>query len=454
MSDDIRPRKRRPKIQKTAKSDRQAVSNAPAAAIDGAPAPHGGKHHNEQIVSEEAIASSSLSAGVKRAAEAARAGSAATDQDLWPDTDDMLMSEPDGPAVTETSLPKKHRFSKRQRILAIIAAILLIGGSATSYALLHRPDPVPAAATIRRPAAKPKPTTVASSLTGRQVDPSVNQRPVIGVMIENSVEARPQSGLDEAGVVFEAIAEGGITRFLALYQDTQPDYVGPVRSVRPYYLQWCMSFDCSLAHAGGSPEALGNIRQWGAKDLDQFANDKPYQRIRSRYSPHNLYTSVPKLTDLAEAKGYKTVSFAPLARKADSRSQTPNATTISLAVSSAKYNSSFTYDAAANSYLRSQGGSEHTVIDSSGANSRIKPKVVVALIMPYGVAADGHSQYSTVGSGQAVVFQDGTATAAAWHKDSAGGALSLTDAAGAPLALNAGQTWFTVLSGQHLATYK
>ncbi|MCP5939883.1 DUF3048 domain-containing protein, partial [Klebsiella pneumoniae] len=86
----------------------------------------------------------------------------------------------------------------------------------------------------------PKPTTVANTLTGLQVAPDVNQRPVTGVMIENSTDARPQSGLDQAGVVFEAIAEGGITRFLALFQDTQPDYVGPVRSSRPYYVQWAL----------------------------------------------------------------------------------------------------------------------------------------------------------------------------------------------------------------------
>lgn len=409
---------------------------------------------SEHTISEEAIASSSLPAGVKRAAEAARTDPAIIDNDAPSDSETVQPQEPTDSAAPKTPTPKKHRLSKRQRVLLVIAAVLLVGGSVASYVLLHRSSPAPTAATVHRPAAKPKPKTVASSLTGRQVDPSVNQRPVIGIMIENSVEARPQSGLNEAGIVFEAIAEGGITRFLALYQDTQPDYVGPVRSVRPYYLQWCMGFDCAIAHAGGSPEALGNIRQWGAKDLDQFANDKPYQRIRSRYSPHNLYTSVPKLTDLVGTKGYQASSFTPLLRKADSRSQSPNATTVNLAISSTSYNPSFTYDAATNSYLRSQSGSEHTVTDNTGASSQIKPKVVVALIVPYGVASDGHSQYSAVGSGQAIVFQDGVATPATWHKESAGGPLSLTDTAGAPLALNAGQTWFTALSSLHLATYK
>jgi len=131
--------------------------------------------------------------------------------------------------------------------------------------------PLLSAQTGTRKAVVAKPTTEASKLTGVQVDPAVNQRPTTAVMIENSTAARPQSGLDQAGVVFEAIAEGGITRFEAIYQDSQPAYLGPVRSVRPYYIQWALGFDAAIAHVGGSPEALSDIKTWNAKDLDQFA---------------------------------------------------------------------------------------------------------------------------------------------------------------------------------------
>src|SRR5262249_15833287 len=153
-------------------------------------------------------------------------------------------------------------------------------------------------------AAKPKkviaqkvtaPAVTLSTLSGLPVDPAVNQRPVTGVMIENSVQARPQSGLNQAGVVFEAIAEGGITRFLALYQDTTPDNVGPIRSARPYYEQWALGFDAGYAHVGGSPEALNDIKAWGVRDLDQFYNSGSYHRISSREAPHNVYTGITTL---------------------------------------------------------------------------------------------------------------------------------------------------------------
>ena len=101
-------------------------------------------------------------------------------------------------------------------------------------------------------------------------------------MVENSLAARPQSGLSQAGVVFEALAEGGVTRFMALYQDTTPTNVGPIRSARPYFIEWAMGFDAAYAHVGGSPVALSDIKAWNVQDLNQFYYGGYYHRISSR----------------------------------------------------------------------------------------------------------------------------------------------------------------------------
>lgn len=364
-------------------------------------------------------------------------------------------------STEENSTPKqKSQFfafrwvrSKRFTLIAAVIIVALVGGGvATAYFM--RPEAKGGVSMSKKPAGPAKPTTVASSLTGLQVDPSVNNRPVTGVMIENSEDARPQSGIDQAGVVFEAIAEGGITRFLTLYQDSAPDYLGPVRSVRPYYLQWCMGFDCAIAHAGGSPEALADIKSWGAKDLDQFANGGSYTRIDSRYAPHNLYTSTAKLNELESAKGFAAASFTPLTRKKDAASKTPNASSIDLNISSYAFNPHFDYDAATNSYKRSQNGAAHTVVNAAGTEVQLQPKVVVVLITSYGIASDKHSQYGVTGSGETYVFQDGVVTKGTWHKDDTKTSLSLTNEAGQPLALNAGQTWFTALPGADKITYQ
>lgn len=368
----------------------------------------------------------------------------------------------DTPATAVFSSPPKksagffklHWTLSKKWTIALASAAAIAIATLGFIAFRSQPSDTGGSYASQRGKYVPKVTTVASNLTGLQVDAAVNQRPVTGVMIENSMDARPQSGLDQAGVVFEAIAEGGITRFLALFQDNQPDYIGPVRSARPYYVQWCMGFDCALAHVGGSPEALSNIKAWGAKDLDQFANSGPYHRISSRYAPHNMYSSVPKLNELEASKGFGTAKYTPLARKKDAASQTPNATAISLAISSANYNSSFAYDAATNSYKRSEGGAPHMAVNAAGQQTQIAPKTVVAMVMQYGIAADHHSQYNVTGSGQAYVFQDGTVTAATWSKADKQAPIVLTDSNSQPVALNAGQTWFTALSAANQVTYQ
>lgn len=370
-------------------------------------------------------------------------------------------SEPANPTTAVTSTHSKtpgffsaHWTLSKKWTIAIIGIVALLIGAASFAAYQHQPRDMGGSYSSKRGKYVPKVTTVASNLTGLQVDTAVNQRPVTGVMIENSMDARPQSGLDQAGVVFEAIAEGGITRFLALFQDTQPDYIGPVRSARPYYVQWCMGFDCALAHVGGSPEALSNIKAWKVKDLDQFANSGAYHRISSRYAPHNVYTSIAKLNELESGKGFGAASYTPLARKKDAASQTPNATSLSFAISSANYNSSFAYDAASNSYKRSEGGAPHMTVNGAGQQTQIAPKVVVAMVMQYGIAADHHSQYNVTGSGQAYVFQDGTVTTATWSKADKQAPIVLTDSNNQPVKLNAGQTWFVALSGANQVTYQ
>lgn len=333
------------------------------------------------------------------------------------------------------------RKQKAALIVAAVVALSAIGGGL--YALLKDNGPKVKVVPAANVKPVPKSDKVPSTLTGLLVAPDVNKVPVTAVMIENSRDARPQSGLSDAGVVFEAIAEGGITRFMALYQDTSPESVGPVRSVRPYYLDWAHGFDASIAHVGGSPEALQQIKNEGLKDLDQFYNSKYYNRVNSRYAPHNVYTSIPKLNELEASKGIGGSNFTGFARKKDAPAKQPTASAIQVNISSKLYNSSYTYDTATNSYLRTMANQPH-VDEKSG--KQIAPKVVIALVTRYGIQNDGkHSEYDVVGSGQAIVFQDGTATTVNWQKPAKDKQITFTDNAGKTFALNAGQTWIVAV---------
>jgi hypothetical protein len=339
--------------------------------------------------------------------------------------------------------------------IVIVICLLVLGGLIALVLSLSPSKPTVKASVMIPAKTVVKSDTVASDLTGLQVAPGVNQRPVTGVMIENSVDARPQSGLGQAGVVFEAVAEGGITRFLALYQDTAPSNLGPVRSARPYYVEWAMGFDAGYAHVGGSPDALSDIKLWNTRDLDEFYNGSYYHRISTRQAPHNVYTSVAELNQLEAKKGYTSSTYSSFPRKAATPSKVPTAKTLNMTLSGSSYNVQYAYNATTNSYNRSEGGAPQ--IDAN-TNQQISPQVVIAIVVPESqgsLDASGayYSDYASIGSGQAYVFQDGTVTTGEWAKTSPTSQITFMASSGDPIKLNPGQTWITAISSTRELSY-
>lgn len=299
-------------------------------------------------------------------------------------------------------------------------------------------------ATIAKPSVKPKPVIYYSPLTGTQVpDQASTQQAVTGIMIENSPDARPQSGLKPAGIVYEAIAEGGITRFLALYQESKPQLIGPVRSVRLYYVDWLAPYQASIAHVGGSKFALDQVRNGSYRDLDQFFNSGSYWRATDRYAPHNVYTSFEKLDALNQKKGYTTSAFTSWPRKDGTPAKTPTATSIDVKISGPLYNSHYDYDASTNTYKRFEAGAAHNDREAG----QITPSVVVVMDVTMTlVFEDGYrEQIATTGGGHARIFQDGTVTEASWSKADRGSPLLFKDGSGKEIPLNRGQTWVTAV---------
>lgn len=346
-----------------------------------------------------------------------------------------------------------NQLSKKQKIgLGILLTLIIaIIGFGVWYFLLKPapPAPEPQPAVVEAPPA----TTEASRLTGIEypLEKKINERTVTGIMIENSPDARPQSGLRDAGVVYEAVAEGGITRFLALFQDTEPTYVGPVRSVRPYYLDFLGPYDASIAHVGGSGEALAQIKSQKIKDLDQFSNPGPFWRERTRYAPHNMYTNVKELKKLEKAKGWKASAYASLERGAESKpAATPTASTINVELSRLLYNVSYKYDKKSNTYLRSLANRPH--VDAK-SNKQLAPAVVIVPIIPR--SQNGiYSVYAVNGKGKVLVFQNGTVTEGTWTKKNRKSQFQLKTKDGEMLKLAPGQTWFTIAASAGSVSYK
>lgn len=350
----------------------------------------------------------------------------------------------------------------RNQRFAIIAALLLIfGAGAIGWFYFIQPNSNPALTIIHHPKPKPKaPPTVPSPLTGLPIDPALAKRPVTGIMIENSDAARPQSGLQDAGVVYEAIAEAGITRFLALFQDASPQYIGPVRSLRPYYIDYAAPFQASIVHVGGSPDALAEVTNGSYRNLDEFANGGYFYRNSLRIAPHNVYTSFAKLDALNQSKGYTQSLFTSWPRKADKKLKVATAKTIDFRISSADFYAHYDYDATSNSYARSEGGAPHLDLVSAADKTgmRLQPKVVIGLVVPQGRGALDDSgayytDYTTDGTGAAYIFQDGSVAIGTWQKDGTTSQITFTDSNGAPIKLNAGQTWITLLGDSSKISY-
>ncbi len=369
-----------------------------------------------------------------------------------------LMEQEDGFVITKVSdEDKKGRtgFSmknlrKRQKVLlGVVVGVVLIIGGGSAYALTRKSTPAATPTVVQKKEAPPKPTTEASRLTGVQIPIDVNKRPITSIQIENSPDARPQSGLKDAGVVFEAIAEGGITRFNASFLESQPDYIGPIRSVRPYYARLAAPFDPIFVHAGGSGDGLATLRALGLKDLDHGANGGAFQRVSNRYAPHNLYSSMAKLDEASRGRGYNTSDVKSFLRKDEKKGLPVTAKAIDFNISSPLYNVHYDYDAASNTYLRSMGGRPHTD-ERSGA--QLAPKTVVALVMNWSQSGI-YSVYQTTGEGTAFIFQDGQVQQVTWKKAGDKEQLQFIGADGKPVALDAGQTWFTLLKDPGAAKY-
>lgn len=336
------------------------------------------------------------------------------------------------------------RTHKTLSVAIALAALLSIG--TLVYALFFdKPAEQPPTSAPKKAKKQPAPQPkYYSPLTGVELPSEADtKKPVTAVIIENSPDARPQSGLQEAEVTYEAIAEGGITRFLTLYQQNKPGLIGPVRSLRPYFVDWLAPWQASVVHVGGSKRALDEVRNGSYRDVDQFFNPASYWRTSDRYAPHNVYTSFEKLDALNAEKGYTASEPKAFTHTDTTPTSPPTATNISVVMSGALYNSVWNYDAASNSYHRLQAGQPH--VDREAGQVTARSVVVLKMTMEH-VMEDGlRESYASSGSGEAVVFQDGLATEVNWHKPATAEQLSFTTKDGQAFSLTRGKVWISAI---------
>lgn len=281
-------------------------------------------------------------------------------------------------------------------------------------------------------------------LSGLLVEPSVATQTPIAIVVENHPDARPQSGLNNADLVFETFAEGGITRFLAIYQSqADPQEIGPVRSARPYFVEWAQSYNAFFAHVGGSSDGLALIKKLNVFDINQFGFAGSFWRDSKRYAPHNVYTTLAKLRQAAASRKYQAqnTSLTAFTFKTEPKLEArPQANSFRVIFNNL-FAVTYSYAPQDNYYYRAIAGTSQKD-RPTGAQVRAKNVVVCYSDFSNGFSSTGEKKVNirTTGTGKASFFVDGVRTEGSWTRGS-GSAIKFLNADGSELKLNPGTTW-------------
>jgi hypothetical protein len=326
--------------------------------------------------------------------------------------------------------------------------------------------PAPTAtSSLAAPTAVPQPsvtpTPVAPTGAPGLARGTLTQRPII-VMIDNHPNAYPQAGLNHAAVVFEALAEFGLTRFMAVYAPgitPNAPQIGPIRSTRLYFAQWALGFHALYAHAGGSPQGLELVEstdQLINLDALKKASGSYFTRDSERDAPHNLFSSSVELERASQALGVADVAQPDLGFlfKSDApENQRPVAQQIDYFFIYREDNAGWNYDPATNGYLRLRRGKP--ALDAA-TNRQLWAKDVVVLEIkeaPLAGDAKGRIEQTVVGSGRARVFMDGSEREVTWRKDAPAAPLRFFEDS-TETQLNAGPVWIIALPSLDNLTVK
>jgi len=292
---------------------------------------------------------------------------------------------------------------------------------------------------------------VANKLDGTMVTAEKSRRHPLAIMVENHPESRPQFGLDKASLVYEAITEGGITRFMAIYGPNDASRVGPVRSARTYFTDWLLEFNAFYAHVGGNLDALEKIKKDRILDLDEFElGEKAYKRISraNEAIEHTMYTSTDDLYKSAKDKGWliNDSGFRSFNFKESEKTESSTAQTVIIDFSLPSYKVKWTFNKDKNVYLREMAGKAH--LDALTNEQLSASNVIIQSVERWEApteAGEAGWAMKTTGSGKAKVFLNGNKIEATWKKTSLTDRTTFYDSADKEIYFNPGSTWIEVV---------
>lgn len=282
-----------------------------------------------------------------------------------------------------------------------------------------------------------------SILNGVCVTTAVAQTPaLVAVMIENHPTARPQAGLAEADVVYEAMVEGNYTRFLVIFPyDRAVAKVGPVRSARPYYLDWVAEYDNPLyMHVGGSPDALALITKRNIWDANEMYLGNSFWRSENRNAPHNTYTNTEHWKKLI---GQETVNkFTGWSFVTSSLACSQNCVqAVEIPYLRPDFVTTWKFNSSTSNYERWQGNALHQT--ETGA---IHADTIAIMEAPVKVLDEiGRLEIKTIGTGPAIVIMNGQKINGTWQKSALAERTNFYDQSGREINFKPGKIWVQVV---------
>jgi DUF3048 family protein len=350
------------------------------------------------------------------------------------------------------------------RVLCAVALLLLATAcqssqpapTATPQAPTTVPSPSPAAAVpspspgLALPSPSASPSAIASpslAVIASQGGLQLDDYP-FAVMIDNIKEARPQFGLEDADVVYEAPAEGGIPRLMPIYLRSGTDVgsIGPVRSARHYFVYLANEYRTPIVHIGASPQGFDALSATGLADVDEQRGDAGFVRDPRRLAPHNAFVSTSSIRDVLRQRGGPIkASLGPL-KFGDFVQGSQPATTIRIHYPGGeRYVLQYDYDSDNEVYDRVMDGQPH--LDGATGQQYAAKSVIIqfAEVTPIPNDEAGRLDITLVGSGKGVLVAEGTQVPLQWSRASVRDATQFKRTDGAPFALPSGQVWIQIV---------
>ncbi len=272
------------------------------------------------------------------------------------------------------------------------------------------------------------------------------------IMIDNHTDARPPVGLEKANLVIEAEAEGGITRYFAVFAGGEKiDKIGPIRSARPYFVDWAKDLSSLYVHVGGSPAALVQIEKDNVFHINEFYNGSYFWRDKGRYAPHNIFTSsenVKKYLDKNSAGKSQLISRKYKEDKP--KDELPDSSVIEIGYPLYDYKVEWKFDRENNNYVRYLGGKAHAT--ESGEYITAK-NIIIQVVRAEEIDDKLRLDMKTVGEGESIVCLDGECSTGTWKKKSKNKITSFYEKDDEEFEFNAGTTWIEVVRPERYISY-